>query len=76
MPVEVPVNPSIQEWKEFLIAEQGKPFYMKMEYPASIPYFVSVFMVFNGASRIKGGEWLGWMQRRVEHLKERMLLFP
>jgi hypothetical protein len=66
--VDIPENPSTEDWERSLVAAQNEPFYKNME---DFPYFIQVSVVYSGSSKVKGGEWLSYMDQRVVVLKQR-----
>lgn len=70
--VSIPNNRSPKDWERFLLDAQNEPFYMNMQ--VDFPYFIQVSMMYSGSSKVKGGEWLSFMDRRAVVLKERKFL--
>jgi len=60
---------NMENWESVLIALDSLRFYEKM---IDFPQFVRVAVTYSGPSRMKGGEWISMVERRITKLEERL----
>jgi uncharacterized protein (UPF0248 family) len=59
----------MEDWESILMALDALEFQDKM---SEYPQFVRVAVTYSGPSRMKGGEWISMVERRVTKLEERL----
>ena len=68
--LDIPASPTEEDWTRMLMEAQNESFYAKMP---DFPYFIQISLVYSGSSKLKGGEWLSLVDRKVVALKNRKL---
>ena len=58
----------MEDWEKMLEVLDQLPFHHKM---ANYQNFVRVFVTYAGPSRLKGGEWITMVERRIGKMEER-----
>jgi uncharacterized protein (UPF0248 family) len=62
-----------EDWDRILLAAENKPFHEKMGLAGhSLSNYLRVTLLYSGSSKVKGGEWLSMVDRKVRKLKERL----